>query len=881
MVGLVAVSHSHALARAAVALAAEMVAGLDVPIEIAAGLDETTFGTDAVAIAAAVTTADRGDGVVVIMDLGSAVLSAELALELLAEEDLRDRVVLCPAPFVEGLIAAAVVAAGGAGRQEVADEAAAALTGKQTQLGTAPAGGEEPGTPTGPSATITVTNPHGLHARPAARLVARLREYDARVELRNRTTGSAWVPAGSFSRVATLGAQQGHEIEVRASGPQGREAVDELVALAARAFDEAPDTPPASPAPPPAQPGGPPPEPGALAQARPDAAVLARPDAAVLARPDAAGAVLVGQPASPGIGIGPAWRPRAAVPALPDTPSLGSEPERRRVEDALTAVRRDLQQIRAATARDAGNEHAAIFDAHLLLLADTELLADVRARLADGLPAPQAWAAATTRIAAEFEALADPYLQARAADVRAVADQVLRALLGLSGAARPKSPAPPGTAPQGSGRPPTGSDGPPSPAPAPPGVLIAAELTPAEAAALDPGRVAGVLLAFGSPTAHGAILARARGVPAVVGLGAAMLEVPEGTPVAMDGGSGEVAPDPAPALLAAFRERAAEQEERRRQATARAGRPAVTRDGVTIAVAANVGSAADARAAAAHGADLAGLVRTEFLFLGRDSAPDADGQEAAYREIAEALPGRRITIRTLDVGGDKPLPYLPVPAEDNPFLGVRGIRHSLAHPALLAEQLLAIVRVARDVPVSVMFPMVSTVSEVVRARQALDEAVARAGGGRPSGLRVGIMVEVPAAALKIAAFRPYLDFVSIGTNDLTQYALAAERGNAALTALADGLDPGVLRLVDAVCRGAGGMTVAVCGELAGDEAAVPLLTGLGVRELSVTPRSIPAVKEAVRATSLDLAAPASAAALTLPDAAAVRATSLGGPSGHR
>jgi phosphocarrier protein FPr len=296
----------------------------------------------------------------------------------------------------------------------------------------------------------------------------------------------------------------------------------------------------------------------------------------------------------------------------------------------------------------------------------------------------------------------------------------------------------------------------------------------------------------------------------------------------------------------------------------------VTRDGVTVAVGVNVGSVDDARAAA--GADLAGLVRTEFLFLDRDSAPGVEEQEAAYREIAEALGGRRITLRTLDAGGDKPLRYLPAPAEGNPFLGVRGLRHSLTHPELFADQLLAIVRVAHDVPVSVMFPMVSTVGELTAARRMLDDAIARDGRGTPGDLHVGIMVEVPAAALKSGAFTAYVDFVSVGTNDLTQYALAAERGNAALAEVADPWDPGVLRLIDAACRGvAGKATVAVCGEMASEPAAVPLLTGLGVRELSVTPRAIPAVKEAVRAVSVRECAALAARALEQPDAAAVRA----------
>jgi phosphocarrier protein FPr len=800
VVGLVVVSHSRALARAAVDLAAEMVRERP-PIFVAAGLDETTFGTDAVAITAAVTAAGQGDGVVVLMDLGSAVLSAELALELLAD-DLRERVVLCPAPLVEGLVAAVVAAAGGAGRDEVAAEANAGLAGKQSHLGTpAPADGPAGGAD-GPSATVTVTNRHGLHARPAARLVTLVRGLDAEVEVRNAGTGSVWVPAASLSRVATLGVLAGHDLEVRASGPGAAQAVEQVVALAGREFDEL---------------GG----------------------APVVPERSAGG----GQPASPGIAVGPARQPAAGPVDLPDVPALGPAPEWQRIDDARTTVRRDLDRLRAATARDAGEAPAAIFDAHLLLLDDADLLAEVRSRIDAGETAPRAWSAATARVAGEFEALAGEYLKARAADVRAVADQTLRMLLGVGGAVTPES-----------------------------GVLIAADLTPAEAAGLDPERVAGVVLAFGSPVAHSAILLRTRGIPAVVGAGPAVLDVADGTPVGLDGGTGEVLVAPTDTALKALHERAAEQAARSSRAAGRASAPAVTRDGVTVAVGANVGSLGDAHAAADHGADLVGLIRTEFLFLERDAAPDVAEQEATLRQIAAALGGRRITVRTLDVGGDKPLRYLPAPAEDNPFLGVRGIRYALRHPALLADQLLAAVRVAREVPVSLMFPMVSTVDEVVRARRMLDQAIARAGGGEPAGLQMGIMVEVPAAALKAAAFAPYVDFFSIGTNDLTQYTLAAERGNAALAQLADGLDPAVLRLIDAVCRGAGQrVTVAVCGELAADETATALLAGLGVRELSVAPRAVPAVKEAVRATDLAGAAAIAAAAADLPDAAAVRA----------
>jgi phosphocarrier protein FPr len=295
----------------------------------------------------------------------------------------------------------------------------------------------------------------------------------------------------------------------------------------------------------------------------------------------------------------------------------------------------------------------------------------------------------------------------------------------------------------------------------------------------------------------------------------------------------------------------------------------VTRDGVEVLVGANLASLEDAKAAASAGADLAGLVRTELLFLDRTTAPSVDEHAEAYHALADALPGRRIVVRTFDAGGDKPLPYLHLPGEANPFLGVRGIRLSLRRPELLRDQLRGIVRVARERPLDVLFPMVSTLAELLAARSVLADAARLEGRGVPAGLRVGIMVEVPATALKAAAFAPHVDFLSIGTNDLTQYALAAERGNDGVAGVVDPLDPGVVALIAAAARA--DTRVAVCGELAADEIATGLLVGLGVRELSVVPAAVPTVKQAVRQVDAAAAAELAAAAVDEPDAPGVRA----------
>ncbi|GAA4560881.1 phosphoenolpyruvate--protein phosphotransferase [Pseudonocardia xishanensis] len=824
VVGVVVVSHSRALGEAAAGLAREMVPGDEVRIEVAAGLDEHTLGTDATAIAEALTRADSGAGVVVLMDLGSAVLSAELALEFV---DDPSGVLLCSAPLVEGLVAAVVAAAGGADRATVAAEAEQGAAAKRAQLGEAPPAavppteassaadddqrlGTEDRTERGGAlpdddqevGRFVVTPPHGLHARPAALLARTAAGFDAAVDLLDLTNGRGPVTAASLTRVASLGAGVGHEVEVRARGAQAREAVAALLDLARRGFGEAPSGDPLV---------------GSTT-------VAERPPPAPTVDHGPVGG-------APGIAIGRARILRAVALVVPDVPAGSVAEEHRLLDEALATAQASISATRDATP----GPEAAIFDAHLAILADPALLDPARAAIAAGRSAAVGWSTAVDRAAAELASLSSDYLRARAADVRAVGDDVLRALLTHPGSA----PGPTVDAPRTTGdadvrhaRQDRGTRA--SEVGDSRGVWVAEELTPAEAATID---AAGVVVAGGSPTSHAAIILRARGIPAVVGAGEAVLGVAENTVVALDGETGELSIDPDPATLDRFRRRRTATAEREDRARSRLHEPAITPDGVRVLVGVNLGAEPDP----APGADLAGLVRTEFLFLDRAQAPDVDEQVAAYRAVADALGNRRIVLRTLDVGGDKPLPYLPRPAEQNPFLGVRGLRLALRTPGLLDEQLRAIVRTARDTPVSVMFPMVTVPAELHAAREAL-AAAQRAEG--PAELEVGIMIEVPAAALTADRFAPDVDFFSIGTNDLTQYVTAVERGNPQLSALADPLHPAVLELI---ARVAGtGVPTAVCGELAADPRATGLLVGLGVRELSVSPPAVARVKQAVR-----------------------------------
>ncbi len=822
MVGLVIVSHSATLAEGVAELARGM--GAEVPIELAGGIEapEPALGTDAARVLDAIERADQGDGVVVLMDLGSAVLSAEMALDLLPPER-RERVVLSEAALVEGAVAAAVTAKLGAPLADVVAEARGALGAKATHLGSGETAAPEAAVADGAGRTITLTvrNPLGLHARPAARFVQTAGGFDAGVSVTNLTTGRGPASGRSLNALATLGVRQGHQITVAATGPKASEALAALEALAGRDFDEGPAVEAPTPTP------------------------TARPEAA-----PAGG--LAGLPAAPGVAIGAARHFRAATPEIPTEPASDPEAEWEALERALDRVRTEIRATRDSVAARAGEYSAAIFDAHLLFLEDETLVEPARRAIFEqGRNAAQAWHEAAETVAAEYRSLDHEYLRARAEDLGAVARQVVAQLVGKGPAAAVTEP----------------------------GIVIAADLTPADTAALDRELVHGIATAYGGPTSHSAILARSLGIPASVGLGEQLLEVPEGTQLVLDGDQGALHVDPSPELVREYERKSAERAEDAQRALASARRPARTRDGRRIEIVANVGSPEDVDAAVANGAEGVGLLRTEFLFLERDSLPDEDEQYAAYADMAERLQGRPLILRTLDVGADKPLPYLPRRAEANPFLGVRGIRLGLTQPELLETQLRAALRVAAEHPLKVMFPMVSTLAEyrdalsvLARAREQLSER-----GEAPGQLEVGVMIEVPAAALAADAFAREVDFFSIGTNDLVQYTMAAERGNEAVSGLADGLHPSVLRLIRSVTEAAEahGKWVGVCGELGSDPQAVPLLVGLGVSELSVNPPAVPATKETVREVDAGAAAALAREALGLDSAEEVRALVTG------
>ena len=486
---------------------------------------------------------------------------------------------------------------------------------------------------------------------------------------------------------------------------------------------------------------------------------------------------------------------------------------------ASNTAARELEAL-AQRLRDAGRpEEAGILDAQALMATDPALLRSAERRMDDGSSVSEAILSAGEEQASVLAALGDAVISARAADVRDVVERIARVIRGdvLPSLERRS-------------------------------IAVATDLPPSVTAELDPALLVGIALEAGSPTAHAAILSRALGIPAVVGVPGLLEAVSEADLIALDGDAGEVTIEPDEAA-------------RQRLATAADARakvdvadaairhtPLATRDGHRVTLAANIGTPEEAALAAAAGAEGIGLFRTEFMFMGRASAPSADAQEAAYAEALAPFPGRPVVIRLLDVGGDKQLPYLHLEAETNPFLGVRAIRLAARHRPLLVDQLRAIFGAAHGstAAVSIMAPMVGDIAGVDLVRELIADA-----GGTDAAVKVGIMIELPAAAILADQLAEAVDFFSIGTNDLTQYLLAADRTNPALAAAQDPMHPAVLRSIRAVI-GAGharGIPVAVCGEMAGDPDAAIVLTGLGVDELSMDANSFGQVKRSLAAIS--------------------------------
>jgi phosphocarrier protein FPr len=802
MVGLVIVSHSNAISRALVDLVRQVTAK-EIPIAAVGGVgvDRKEFGTDAVDIVEAIESVYSADGVAVLMDLGSAILSAETAVELLPE-NMQHHIRMCAAPIVEGAVSAAVQISLGSDLEAVCREAAQALMPKRQHLAdsdekqadAAASGQEQTQLQQRREIRLIVTNAHGLHARPAARFVQTAAAFDARIWVKKVDSPRDPVSAGSLTSLATLGVKRDDSIVVSAAGPDAGKA---LAAISMLINEELP---------------------AAGAETTPAPESNATPAAGAKGRTAVA--------LSEGIAVGPIFHFRTCAPQVPRRRAADPESEwqnlLRAIDKACGAIRRRRQAMEAGL----GQAKAAIFEAHILILQDPALLDRVRQRiLADGENAAWAWQESVQEIADSYRKLTDEYLKQRADDVADVGRQVLSNLLGQSAATAVKLPHQ--------------------------AIVVAAELTPTDTALLDTKQVLGIATVAGGPSSHSAILARALGIPAIAGIDPGLLNLANDTVLALDGFSGTLWIEPSPKVIADLKAHRRRWLRRRSKLRASGRQPAVTRDGRRITVAANLGSVHEAAKALENGADGVGLLRTEFLYLRRRRPPAEAEQVDILRRIAGTLDGKPICVRTLDAGGDKPLPYLRLPAESNPYLGLRAVRLSLQYPELFRIQLRAILRAGERFDLRLMFPMISRAEEVdqlLEIRDAVHRELAETGITHRWPIPTGIMIETPAAALLISSFANRLDFFSIGTNDLTQYTLAAERGNANLADYADALHPAILQLIRQVVDEAHrhGKPVAVCGEMAADPVAVPVLVGLGVDELSLTPDAIAGVKAAVR-----------------------------------
>jgi multiphosphoryl transfer protein len=705
---------------------------------------------------------------------------------------------------------------------ELVAVAAAAPTVAAAPTATVPTGATSaariPGRAPGPllSRRVLVRLEHGIHARPAALIAGAAKGLAAEVTLVARGREAS---ARSTVALMTLGVRKGDVVEIRASGADAEAALAAVEVSLSLSAD-----------------GG-----AAPARKITPAEKKSPPDPNTsLPREDN---ILRGAIASRGLALGYTLqlsRPEINVPEN----GAGISHENDELDRARSLVTARLKAA-AGSGPEATRE---IIGAHLELLDDPELVAGARVVIENGTSAGYAWRQVIRAAVDALRGLSDARMAERVDDLLDLESQVLAALSGDSAASDLELPEHT--------------------------VLLAKELLPSQLVALDASRLAGICMAAGGPTSHVAILAAAMGIPVLVAMGPTVLALSDRTMVVLDAERGFLRINPDREQLTAAEGELSRRLERRAAEQAAAQREGRTSDGTRIEILANIGSVAEAEAAVRNGAEGCGLLRTEFLFLERQSPPDEAEQLAEYQRIATALAGRPLTLRTLDIGGDKPIPYLPLPHEDNPALGLRGVRTSLWRPDLFRVQLRAALAIHPETQARILLPMITDPAEIRTVRGMLDEE--RRGRGRTTPIELGVMIETPAAALMADRIAADADFLSIGTNDLTQYTLAMDRGHPELASRLDALHPAVLRLI---ARTAGaaishGRRVAVCGGLASDPTAAPILIGLGVHELSVVPSFIPQLKALIAGISLDVCRELARQALELETAEAVRALAL-------
>ncbi|OCY24031.1 phosphoenolpyruvate--protein phosphotransferase [Acinetobacter pittii] len=664
--------------------------------------------------------------------------------------------------------------------------------------------------PDWPHRSVVLANAHGLHARPATHLVNLTKSFQGDIQV--AVDEGNFVSAKSLTRLLALGCKRGQTLRFIAEPETDAvEALDKVILAVQQGLGEEVEPIQSS-----------------------DIKVEQSSEIPSHSKPLSAN---TGIAASSGLAFGPVHVIKPKVYQY-ERMGLSVKAEKEKLDIALHAVKNNIHQV---IAKSEVAEIKQIFQAHLEMLDDPDLINGVYQKINLNLSAPAAWHEHIEAAAKEQAALPDRLLAERATDLRDIGDRVLAQLCGEVIIEEPKEPY----------------------------ILIMYDVGPSDVARLNKDRVAGILTAVGGASAHSAIVARALGIPAIVGAGDQVLDIEQKSSLLINGDTGAFILNPNAQQIEQAKQERELQKKIREEAERHSQEPAITLDQHQIEIAANLGKVQATPHAVECGAEAIGLLRTELVFMAHSSAPSEATQEADYRIVLDALAGRPLVVRTLDVGGDKPLPYLPIAEEENPFLGLRGIRLTLRQPELLRQQLIALLKAADDRPLRIMFPMIGRVEEWRAAKAILDEVKAT----YPcADLQVGIMIEVPSAALLAPILAQEVDFFSIGTNDLTQYTLAIDRGHPILSAEADGLHPSILQLIDQTVKAAHkyGKWVGICGELAADPKAVPILMGLGVDELSMSPNSIPLVKAQIRTLNYSQAQVLAKRALECDSATAVR-----------
>lgn len=826
MIGLVIVSHSRLLSDG-LKQVADAMSRENVPIISAGGMEDNdkTLGTDAIRVLESIQSLTDCDGILIFSDIGSAKLSAETAIDLL-EQNIRAKVQICQAPLVEGVLAAAVQSASGASLDDVAREAEQSFTPPSASSITA--SNDQPLSPHSDDALVreySISNPLGLHARPAALFVTTMSRFQSDVRIRNITKKSPYVNAKSINRIITLEIEQSDDVSVSADGKDASEALDAMDELAATGFGE-----------------------GVPHAAQKSTTALRQP--VNIRHVDAENNTrLKGIPIAAGYAVAEAQHHRA-IPVNVECHHIeNSSTEITRLDDAMAKARDELVTLTETSREKIGVYEAKIFEAQQAQLNDPEILECThKAILENHINAEAAWQQTVQTFITEYEQLDNKVLRARGADLADVGARVLSILAGTDLA---------------------------KPTMTHPIILCVSELRPSDIPILDMTWIVGICAEKGSKTSHAGILASGLGVPVVFSLGDGLSQISDGDKITIDGVTGSVDCAPDATAVAKAETNRANWFKHVAEADRVKFEPAITVDGHRCRVAANMRGLPEISEIRNSGAEEVGLFRTEFLYMNRTQPPTEDEQFEIYKQAVIGLEQRPLVIRTMDIGGDKPVPYMERDPEDNPNLGWRGLRFGLDNPDISRLQIRAILRAGVEGPVRIMFPMVSTLDEVKAARQQCNaEMSSLASNNIPYGkdIEIGIMIEVPAAAEMAEQLAPHVDFFSIGTNDLTQYIMAADRGNPKVADLFDPFHPAVLRCIHRTILAANnaGIWVGMCGAMAGDPLATPILIGMGLDEFSMNAAQVPAFKLGYRSLSLAACSAMAEKAMSLESAKEVK-----------